>query len=173
MFSMRAVILWSLSCLECLVKFTMCAILSCVAECACSATISRRLEIIGLFCKRALQKRLYSAKETYNFMKPTSLECAWSCHVWQNVRDRVMFRKCLELYWCVAGAACNTPYKRGYILAPWNRSLLQKSPTKEAIFLWYLECAPSLCALVMFRVLLSQSHHSSSATHASSQSCDV
>jgi len=27
------------------------------------ASISRLLKIIGLFCKRALQKRLYSAKE--------------------------------------------------------------------------------------------------------------
>jgi len=30
------------------------------------ATISRLLKIIGLFFKRALWKRLYSAKETYN-----------------------------------------------------------------------------------------------------------
>ena len=36
------------------------------------ATISRLLKITGLFCKRALQKRLYSAKETYNFKEPTS-----------------------------------------------------------------------------------------------------
>jgi len=35
------------------------------------ATISRLLKIIGLFCKRTLQKRLYSAKETYNFKEPT------------------------------------------------------------------------------------------------------
>jgi len=34
------------------------------------ASISRLLTIIGLFCKRALQKRQYSAKETYNW------ECA-------------------------------------------------------------------------------------------------
>ena len=33
-------------------------------------SISRLLKIIGLFCKRALQKRLYSAKETYNFKDP-------------------------------------------------------------------------------------------------------
>ena len=31
------------------------------------ATISRLLKIIGLFCKRSLWKRLYSAKETYYF----------------------------------------------------------------------------------------------------------
>ena len=28
-------------------------------------------KIIGLFCKRALSKRQYSAKETYNFIDPT------------------------------------------------------------------------------------------------------
>ena len=35
------------------------------------ATISRLLKMIGLFCKRALQKRLYSARETYDFEEPT------------------------------------------------------------------------------------------------------
>jgi len=30
------------------------------------------LKIIGLFCKRALYKRLHSAKETYNFKEPTN-----------------------------------------------------------------------------------------------------
>jgi len=33
--------------------------------------MSRLLKIIGLFCKRALYKRRYSAKETYNFDEPT------------------------------------------------------------------------------------------------------
>ena len=36
------------------------------------ATISRLLQIIGLLCKRALLKSLYSAKETYNFEEPTN-----------------------------------------------------------------------------------------------------
>jgi len=36
------------------------------------ATMSRLLLIIGLFCQRALQKRLYSAKETYNFKEPNN-----------------------------------------------------------------------------------------------------
>jgi len=36
------------------------------------ATISRLLKIVGLFCKRALSKRLYSAKETYNLKEPTN-----------------------------------------------------------------------------------------------------
>jgi len=36
------------------------------------ATISRLLKIIGLFCKRALWKRRYSAKETYHFKEPSN-----------------------------------------------------------------------------------------------------
>jgi len=35
------------------------------------ATISRLLQIIGLFCKGALQKRPIFSKETYNFKEPT------------------------------------------------------------------------------------------------------
>ena len=36
------------------------------------ATIIRLLKIIGLFCKRALEKRRYSAKETNNFKESTN-----------------------------------------------------------------------------------------------------
>jgi len=36
------------------------------------ASISRLLKIIGLFCKRALWKRLYSAKETHDFQELTN-----------------------------------------------------------------------------------------------------
>jgi len=36
------------------------------------ATISSLLKNIGLFCKKALEKGLYSAKETYMFKEPTS-----------------------------------------------------------------------------------------------------
>jgi len=32
----------------------------------------------GLFCKRALLKRRYSAKETYNFKEPTNLMIKWN-----------------------------------------------------------------------------------------------
>ena len=35
------------------------------------ALVSRIDKIIGLFCKKALQKRQYSAKETYNLIDPT------------------------------------------------------------------------------------------------------
>jgi len=49
------------------------------------ATISRLLQIIGLFCKRALLKRLYSAKETCNVKDPTNrsdLISAWEQEEW-------------------------------------------------------------------------------------------
>jgi len=36
------------------------------------ATISKLLKIIGLFCKRALQKRPIFSKETCNFKEPTN-----------------------------------------------------------------------------------------------------
>jgi len=36
------------------------------------ATCSRRHNFLGFFCKRALWKRRYSAKETYNFMEPSN-----------------------------------------------------------------------------------------------------
>jgi len=36
------------------------------------ATIRRLLKITGFFCKRALLKRLYSEKETYDFKEPTN-----------------------------------------------------------------------------------------------------
>ena len=35
------------------------------------ASVSRIDKIIGLFCKRALQKTRYSAEETYNYIDPT------------------------------------------------------------------------------------------------------
>jgi len=36
------------------------------------ASMSRLLQIIGLFCKRAVLKRRYSAKKTYNFKEPNN-----------------------------------------------------------------------------------------------------
>jgi len=36
------------------------------------ATMSRLLKIVGFLCKRALYKRLYSAKEPYDFKEPTN-----------------------------------------------------------------------------------------------------
>jgi len=64
----------------------MCSVCVCVwvhSDCGCQnvsfmnasygvATSSRLLKIIGLFRERALWKRLYSAKETYNFKESTN-----------------------------------------------------------------------------------------------------
>jgi len=36
------------------------------------ALVSKIEKITGLFCKRALQKRRYSAKETYNLIDPAN-----------------------------------------------------------------------------------------------------
>jgi len=47
------------------------------------ATISRLLKIIGLFCKRALLKRRYSAKEIYDFKKPTNR--SHPIHTWSKL----------------------------------------------------------------------------------------
>ena len=38
------------------------------------ALVRRMDKIIGLFCKRGLQKRRYSAKETYNFIDPICVD---------------------------------------------------------------------------------------------------
>ena len=46
--------------------------ISCVCNTHGVATISKLLQIIGLCCKRALQKRQYSAKETSNCKEPTN-----------------------------------------------------------------------------------------------------
>ena len=46
------------------------------------ATISRLLKMIGLFCKRAIQNRRYSVKETCNFKESTNCShpiCRTTC----------------------------------------------------------------------------------------------
>jgi len=53
------------------------------------ATISRLPKNIGFFCKRALYKRRYSAKETYNSKEPTN-------HSHPVRRMRCIIRVC----WC-------------------------------------------------------------------------
>ena len=61
------------------------------------ASVSRIDKIIGLFCKRALYKNRYSAKETYNLIDPTdrshpTVEATRCTHVY--------------LYMCVCVCAC-------------------------------------------------------------------
>ena len=59
-------------------------------------TISRLLRITGLFCKRALQKRLYSAKETCNLKVPTnrSHRIVCTCDMYMYMLDETKI--CLE-----------------------------------------------------------------------------
>jgi len=44
----------------------------CIGVCYGVASVNRLDKILGLFCKRALLKRRYSAKETYNLIDPTN-----------------------------------------------------------------------------------------------------
>ena len=57
------------------------------------ATMSRLLKIIGLFCNRALLKRWYSAKETYDFMEATT--CSKPIVTW-------CFFQCCSIMQCIA-----------------------------------------------------------------------
>jgi len=58
------------------------------------ASVSRIDKIIGLLCKRALYKRRYSAKETYNFIDPTDRS-------YPIVRVFVDFYGCIYVYVCM------------------------------------------------------------------------
>ena len=47
-----------------------------------AAATSRLLQSLGLFCKRGLQKRRYSAKDTYDFKEPTNCSHPmWTSHL--------------------------------------------------------------------------------------------
>jgi len=63
----------------CVCVYTYIGVRVCVRECIQHAlpfygvaSIRRLLQIIGLFCKIAQQKRLYSSKETYDSKEPTN-----------------------------------------------------------------------------------------------------
>jgi len=67
------------------------------------ATISRLLKLIGLFCKSALWKRLYSAKETYNFKAPTHRshpKAVAHCSTLQQSKHTVTYGDILQ-YWTI------------------------------------------------------------------------
>ena len=62
------------------------------------ATISRLQKIIRLFCKRALSKRRYSAKETYNFKEPTNRRHPIRCPDAIVVKTATWWRPCMIMY---------------------------------------------------------------------------
>ena len=61
-----------------------------VASCYRVASINRMLKNIGLFCKRALQKRPIFCKETYVVREPTNRNHLISCAISRPVYKRVM-----------------------------------------------------------------------------------
>ena len=121
-------------------------------------TLSRLLKIIGLFCKRALQKRRHSAEETSSLrctlyalpctlsrlLKIIGLFCKrnlqkrrYSAIETYNFKEptnrshpisHVSFLMCHETHDERMICRIQSLYKRNY------RSLLQKSPIKETIF---------------------------------------
>ena len=77
-------------------------------RCACVASISMLLKIIGLYCKRALQKRPIFSKDTYNFTEPTNRR-----HFFQLgldrctcVQDQYTAIHCNPLQHCVYSCTC-------------------------------------------------------------------
>jgi len=68
------------------------------AWCYGVATIHRLVNIIGLFCKRALWKRIHSAKETYHFKEPTyrsaPISSAWM--PWHNMTKATRGHTCIH-----------------------------------------------------------------------------
>jgi len=80
--------------------------LQAVCPCYGVATISRLLEFIGLFCKKALYKRLYSTKETYNlrsllivatpYLRP-QLHGTW-IHVYTHTYQYIESGMCAYVY---------------------------------------------------------------------------
>ena len=56
------------------------------------ASINRLLKILGFFCKRALWKSRYSAKETKNFKEPTSRSHPISICVYVCMKESISIR---------------------------------------------------------------------------------
>ena len=95
------------------------------------ATISRLLQITGLFCKRALEKRLYSANETYNLKEPTDRRHPIvgtrvffrSRHTCVGVGTRVLSRS--RRSWVVVGTRVLSLNTSGYIASRHHESPIQ------------------------------------------------
>ena len=87
-------------------------------------TVSRIDKITCIFCKRVLQKRLHSAKETYNFIDPTdrSHPISTSC----SHRRRWRTYLCIYIY----------RYEFIYILM--NRLLYICIYTYSYLYMWFL-----------------------------------
>jgi len=101
------------------------------------ATISRLLKMIGLFCKRALWKRLYSVKETCNFKEPSNRSHPISvakkrenCHVRVLHWNTLIWVESIKLYVSFA----KEPYKRDGILQ--KRIYLSRKSSHIRVLHW-------------------------------------
>ena len=63
------------------------------------ASISRLIKIIALFCKRALWKRRFSAKETYNFKEPSNRSHPLACPIHADVHLDITCTRRLYMTW--------------------------------------------------------------------------
>jgi len=107
------------------------------------ATIIELLKIIGLFCKRALYKRLYSVKETYNFQEPTNRRYPMVSHVTYDSSVMRFVRLAMVLscaWWRVMvhmNASCHT--LMSHVVHVWVMSHMKKSChicTSHVIYEW-------------------------------------
>jgi len=80
------------------------------------ATISRRLKITSLFCKRARLKRPYSAKETYNFEEPTNRSHPIYTYVNQSFTRYLHICMYVCMYVCMC--VCMYVYTCVYVCMP-------------------------------------------------------
>ena len=83
------------------------------------ATLSRIDKMIGLFCKRALYKRRYSAKETCHFIDPTDrshpiVQVAICIPMFVSLTQVSNMYKNVHIFFCVF-LACENPVVCIYI----------------------------------------------------------
>jgi len=98
------------------------------------AIVSRIDNIIGLFCKRDLKKRQYSAKETYNFIDPTdrSHPILWFTHTSHVFFDSVITIFCMG--WLMSEGSMKL-YVSFAEYCLFHRAILQKRPISLSILL--------------------------------------
>jgi len=85
------------------------------------ATISRLLKMIGLFCKRALWKRQYSANETYHFKEPTK-------------RSHPIVIP--SQYCCVCVCVSLSPFSESIVCILWCMWGMTLSMKEASLFMW-------------------------------------
>jgi len=119
------------------------------------ATNSRLLKIIGLFCKRALQKRRYPAKETYNIWNaypPISRIWSSMSHTWMgrvtHENESCLTNECvMPQTWMREYSSKRTRYhpqeklrmsRMGWAQMPWALVSPPRTVFVYFIYLWYI-----------------------------------